>query len=53
MNAGNKTQHTKHAPSTKTVCDYLNGWIRKKKEEKMVKYTGEPRDIAGNTEEDF
>ena len=24
-------KHTHHAPSTKTKCDYLNGWIKKKK----------------------
>ena len=28
VNAGNK--NTQHAPSTKTECDYLNGWIRKR-----------------------
>ena len=22
-------KHTQHAPSTKTKCDYLNGWIKK------------------------
>ena len=22
-------KHTQHAPSTKTECDYLNGWIKK------------------------
>ena len=41
-------KHTQHAPSTKTKCDYLNGWIKKwshicKNLTKMVK----PRDIAG------
>ena len=24
-----KQKHTQHAPSTKTECDYLNGWIKK------------------------
>ena len=24
-----KQEHTQHAPSTKTECDYLNGWIKK------------------------
>ena len=24
-------KHTQHAPSTKTECDYLNDWIKKKK----------------------
>ena len=42
------TKHTQHAPSTKTECDYLNGWIKKrsytqKSHPKMVN----PRDIAG------
>ena len=23
-------RHTQHAPSTKTECDYLNGWIKKR-----------------------
>ena len=23
-------KHTQHAPSTKTECDYLTGWIKKK-----------------------
>ena len=40
-------KHTQHAPSTKTECDYLNGWIKKrshtqKSHPKMVN----PRDIA-------
>ena len=29
VNAG-KQKHTQYAPSTKTECDYLNGWIKKK-----------------------
>ena len=50
MDAGNKKQ-TQHAPSTKTECDYLNGWIKKtvtyaKISPKMVN----PRDLAGNPE---
>ena len=41
-------KHTQHAPSTKTECDYLNGWIRKwshtqNSHPEMVN----PRDIAG------
>ena len=52
VNAGNK-KHTQHAPSTKTVCDYLYGWAKKmvtyaKISQKMVN----PRDIAGNAEEE-
>ena len=51
MNAGNKT-HLR-APSTKTECDYLYGWIKKntitcaKISPKMVN----PRDLAGNAGE--
>ena len=46
-------KHTQHAPSTKTVCDYLNGWIKEtdtyaKISPKMVN----PRDLAGDTEEE-
>ena len=47
-------KHPPHAPSTKTECDYLNGWIRKwshnyaKISPKMLK----SRDIAGNAEEE-
>ena len=41
-------KHTQHAPSTKTECDYLNGWIKKQshtqKSHPKVVY---PRDIAG------
>ena len=41
-------KHTQHTPSTKTECDYLNGWIKKWSHTqishpKMVN----PRDIAG------
>ena len=41
-------KHTQHAPSTKTECDYLYGWIEKqshyaKISPKMVN----PRDLAG------
>ena len=42
-------KHTQHVPSTKTVCDYLYGWIkkngliRKKISFEMVN----PRDLAG------
>ena len=49
MNAGNK-KHTQHAPSTKTECDYLNDWIKKKKPVTYAKISPKvvnPRDIAG------
>ena len=46
-------KHTQHEPSTKTECEYLYGWINKtvtcaKLSQKKVN----PRDIAGNTEEE-
>ena len=40
-------------PSTKTECDYLNGWIKKKKQKNAVKYAKysptmvNARDIVG------
>ena len=40
--------YTQQAPSTKMECDYLYGHIHKKISPKMVN----PRDIAGNTEEE-
>ena len=47
MNAGNK-KHTQHAPSTKTECDYLNGWIKKRSHtQKSHPKVVNPRDIAG------
>ena len=43
-------KHTQHAPSTKTECDYLNGWIKKKKQlshtQKSHPKVVNPRDIA-------
>ena len=35
-------------------CDYLNGWIKKKTSHKRKNLTqnSEPRDIAGNAEEE-
>ena len=42
VNAGNK--NTQHAPSTKTECDYLNGWIKKKDHiRKNLTQSGEPQ----------
>ena len=47
MNAGNK-KHTQHAPSTKTECDYFNGWIKKRSHtQKSHPKVVNPRDIAG------
>ena len=46
-------KHTKHALSTKTECDYLNGWIEKNGHiYKNLTQNGEPTDIAGNSEEE-
>ena len=41
VNAGNK--NTQHAPSTKTECDYLNGWIKKWSNTKNLTQNGEPQ----------
>ena len=47
VNAGNK-KHTQHAPSTKTECDYLNGWIKKRSHtQKSHPKVVNPRGIAG------
>ena len=47
VNAGNK-KHTQHAASTKTECDYLNGWIKKRSHtQKSHPKVVNPRDIAG------
>ena len=41
-------KHTQHAPSTKTECDYLNGWIKKRAHtQKSHPKVVNPRDIAG------
>ena len=59
-------KHTQHAPSTKTECNYLYGWIKKRshmqnsppspqpqpsKQRKTEKKVN-PRAIAGNAEEE-
>ena len=37
-------KHTQHAPSTKTECDYLNGWIKKRSHtQKISPKSGEPQ----------
>ena len=37
-------KHPQHAPSTKTECDYLNGWIKKKNHiRKNLTQNGEPQ----------
>ena len=41
-------KHTQHAPSTKTECDYHNGWIIKRSHtQKSHPKVVNPRDIAG------
>ena len=41
-------KHTQHAPSTKTECDYHNGWIKKRSHtQKSLPKVVNPRDIAG------
>ena len=41
-------KHTQHAPSTKTECDYLSGWIKKRSHtQKSHPKVVNPRDIAG------
>ena len=41
-------KHTQHAPPTKTECDYLNGWIKKRSHtQKSHPKVVNPRDIAG------
>ena len=41
-------KHTQHAPTTKTECDYLNGWIKKRSHmQKSHPKVVNPRDIAG------
>ena len=41
-------KHTQQAPSTKTECDYLNGWIKKRSHtQKSHPKVVNPRDIAG------
>ena len=46
-------KHTQHAPSTKTECDYLNGWIKKKKKRvtyaKISPKSGEPQRYSWGT----
>ena len=41
-------KHTQHSPATKTECDYLNGWIKKRSHtQKSHPKVVNPRDIAG------
>ena len=48
------TKYTQHAPSMKTACDYLNGWIKKRSH--MQKYHPKwwtPEISLWNTEEEL
>ena len=36
-------KHTQNAPSTKTVCDYLYGWIKKRSHTQKSHQNGEPQ----------
>ena len=40
-------KHTQHAPSTKTECDYLHGWIKKRSHTQKSHPKVNLRDIAG------
>ena len=47
-------KHTQHAPSTKTECAYLYGWIIKRSHaQNLTQKRMNPRDIVGNAEEEF
>ena len=49
VNASNK--NIQHAPSTKTECDYLNGWIKKKVTyAKISPKSGEPQKYSWGTQ---
>ena len=41
------TKNTHHAPSMKTECDYLNGWIKNGQMRKNFTQVVNPRDISG------
>ena len=44
-------KHTQHAPSTKTECDYLNGWIKKTVTyAKISPKSGEPQRYSRGTQ---
>ena len=44
-------KHTQHAPSTKTECDYLNGWIKKTVTyAKISPKSGEPQRYSWGTQ---
>ena len=47
VNAGNKNTPSQHAPSTKTECDYLNDWVKKRSHtQKSHPKVVNPGDIA-------
>ena len=45
-------RNTQHAPSMKTECDNLNGWIKKRSHTQTLTKIVNPRDIAGDAEEE-
>ena len=48
-----KQKHSQFAPAIETECDYLSGWINENGHvHKNLTKNGEPRDIAGNAEEE-
>ena len=50
MNAGNKNTPST-SPSTKTECDYLNGWIKKRSHtQKISPKSGEPQRYSWGTQ---
>ena len=53
MDECQQQKHTQHAPTTKTECDYFNGWIKKCHIcENLTKGGEPPSDIAGKAEEE-
>ena len=45
------TKHPQHAQSTKTECDYLNGWIKNDHIRKNLTQNGEPKRYSWGTSE--
>ena len=44
------TKHTQHAPSMKTECDYLNGWIKNSHIRKNLTQNDEPQKYSWGTQ---
>ena len=43
-------KYTQHAPFTKTECDYLNGWIKKRPHTQKSHQNGEPQRYSWGTQ---